>query len=176
MTTLAALLAVLIAINLIGSAALRNAKLDLTEEKLYTLSAGTKEILGELDHPVTLKFFHSKRATTEVPQLKFYASRVLELLKQYEAAAGGQVRLETYEPRPDTEVEEMALQYGIQSVGQLGDEPIYFGLAVVSETGREETMPYVAPQREQFLEYDITRLVDSVSRGREADAGGDDQA
>lgn len=160
---LAAVLALLLAVNVAASICLRSLNFDLTEEKLFTLSDGTKSILGKLDDKLKMKFFYSKKAAAEIPPLKQYADRVIQLLRQYEASSGGKITVELLEPRPDTEVEEWAINYGLRSVSRFGAEDIYFGLVLLDEVGSEESMPFLSPDRESFLEYDITRLITSMS-------------
>ncbi len=165
-SALLAVFVLLLAVNVVASLGVRSWKLDLTEEKLYTLSEGSRSLLGNLDDSVTLKLFYSKTAAAGLPRIQQYADRVVELLRQYEAAGNGKLTLEQYDPRPDTEVEEWALRYGLQPAARLGGEGLYFGLSAISEVGREEVIPYLAPERESFLEYDITRLISSVGQAQ----------
>ena len=125
--SLAALLVLLFAVNLVTSMGTHGVQVDLTEEKLYTLADGSQTLLDELDSQVRLKLFYSRTAAADIPRLRQYADRVLQLLRQYQAGSGGKVTLEQYEPRPDTEVEEWALQYGLQPIsapGQFGGEDL----------------------------------------------------
>jgi ABC-type uncharacterized transport system involved in gliding motility auxiliary subunit len=168
LATLAALLVLLFAVNLVASIGGRGVQLDLTEEKLYTLADGSRAVLDELDGPVTLKLFYSRTAAADIPRLRQYADRILQLLRQYQAESGGKVTLEQYDPRPDTEVEEWAVQYGLQPVGAsglIGGEGLYLGLVAVNELGSEQVLPFLSPQREEFLEYDITRAIAGVRQG-----------
>ncbi|MCL2103894.1 MAG: GldG family protein [Kiritimatiellaeota bacterium] len=136
---------------------------DLTAEKLYTLSKGSREVLKKLDNDVTLKFFFS-RSSTEMPMaLKSYADQVQDLLKEYERAGRGRVILEAFDPKPDSEAEEWAQRYGVepQQTSMFG-QPVYFGLVAVSD-GREQVMGGFSPRSEPTLEYDITRLITRVA-------------
>ncbi len=153
---------ILLAVNLAASVLTRNVKVDLTEGRLYTLSPGSRSLLKKLDESVKLKLFYSKRPASSLPNIKQYADRVIELLKQFKAASGGKATLEILEPRPDTETEEWAVKYGLKPY-PAGEEPLYFGLVVVSETGEERSIPFLEPSREQFLEYDVARLVSAIS-------------
>lgn len=167
--TLGVLLILLLAVNLVGSASTHGVQWDLTEEKLYTLADSSQALLETLEGPVKLKFFYSSTAGADIPRLRLYADRVLQLLRQYQAEGGGKVTLEIYEPRPDTEVEEWAVQYGLQAIsasGQIGGEDLYLGLVVVNELGSDEVIPFLSPQREEFLEYDITRAIAGVSQAK----------
>ena len=156
------LLAVIIgAVNLIlANLPLRT---DLTAERLYTLSGGSKAVLGKLDEDVTLKYYFSA-SSAELPMaMKTYATQVQNLLKEYEIAAGGRLVLESYDPKPDSDAEEWAQRYGVepQNVNPFG-QPVYFGLVAVCGD-REETLAMLSPRTEATLEYDITRLVTRVA-------------
>jgi len=161
--SLATVFVLLLAVNLIAGIVLKNFKIDLTEERLYTLSDGSKRMLSKVDGEVKLRLFYSKRAASSIAPVKQYADRVIELLAQYEAASGGSVTLEIIEPRPDTEAEESALKYGMRALPVLADENLYFGLAITSELGQEQAIPFLDPGREGYLEYDISRLIASVA-------------
>jgi ABC-type uncharacterized transport system involved in gliding motility auxiliary subunit len=163
-------LAILVVLNvLVSPLSLRS---DLTEEKLYTLSNGTRGLLKDLERPVSLKFYFSEGAEGIPGPLKQYASRVRDLLREYERASGGKLTLETFDPEPDSDEEEWAQRYGLagQSLNPLGGTPIYFGVAAVSGT-REAVIPFFAPQIEPQLEYLLTRLVDEVVRVKKSVVG-----
>jgi ABC-type uncharacterized transport system involved in gliding motility auxiliary subunit len=154
---LALLLVIIGAVNLI--VANLRMRVDLTAEKLYTLSNGSRAVLGKLENDVTLKFYFSA-SSSEMPMgLKTYANQVQDLLKEYEIAGKGRIILEAYDPKPDSDAEEWAQRYGIepQQVNPFG-QPVYFGLAAVSGD-QEQVIPGFNPRTEATLEYDITRLV-----------------
>lgn len=169
--TLFTALVLLLAVNLSASILFRTAKIDMTEEKLYSLSPGTITMLGKLQDDVRLKFFYSKRAASSVPAVKLYADRVIELLHQYVDRSEGRITLEILEPKPDTEIEETANRHGIQPVSLPTGQQIYFGLAIVNEVGEEQTLPFLDPQRENLLEYDLSRLIASVAAPTDATVG-----
>ena len=154
---LAVILVIVGAANYILSAL--SARVDLTAEQLYTLSPGSKAVLGKLDRPVTLKFFFSESAKDMPPSLKTYAEQVRDLLVEYERAGKGNVTLETYDPKQDSDEEEWAVKYGIepQQANPFGS-PIYFGLVAVCGT-QEQTIPGFDPRMESTLEYEITRHI-----------------
>ena len=137
-------------------------RVDMTGEKLYTLSKGSKAVLGKLENDVTLKFYYSSSSAEMPMQLKTYAQQVQNLLKEYELAGNGHVALEAYAPKPDSDAEEWAQRYGVepQNVTPFG-QPVYFGLVAVCGD-REETLPRFSPRTESTLEYDVTRLVTRV--------------
>lgn len=160
---LALVLGILVLLNLLARGVVL--RKDFTEEKLYTLSAGTRQLLASLDRPVTLKLFYS-RSMERVPMpMKYYAQRVQDLLREFVAASKGRLILEIYDPRPDTTEEEWARKYGLapQGFGTMGGEAFYFGLVAQSGT-REATLPFVAPALEPQIEYLITRMIHEVRR------------
>ena len=136
---------------------------DLTAERLYTLSEGSRAVLGQLDKDVTLKYFVSSSAAEMPMALKTYATQVENLLEEYDRAAGGALAIEKFDPKPDSDAEEWAQRYGVepQSVNPFGS-PIYFGLVAVCGD-KEETLGTLTPRTEATLEYDITRLVTRVA-------------
>ena len=154
---LALILVIVGAANYILSAL--SARVDLTAEHLYTLSPGSKAVLGKLDRKVTLKFFFSESAKDMPPSLKTYAEQVRDLLGEYERAGNGNVVIETYDPKQDSDEEEWAVKYGIepQQANPFG-APIYFGLVVTCGT-QEQTIPGFDPRMESTLEYEITRHI-----------------
>ncbi|MCB9916635.1 MAG: Gldg family protein [Planctomycetes bacterium] len=152
------------AVNLVGGMTLSSARLDLTEAKLYTLSQGTKNILAGIQDPVTLRLFYSKKlASKEAEGLERYAQRVTELLQEYEARSNGKLTLLQIDPEPFSEEEDLAAEFGMRGVpvNQAG-ERIYFGIAGTNTTDGEATIPFVELPRENFLEYDFTKLVYSL--------------
>ena len=136
---------------------------DLTAERLYTLSEGSRAVLGQLDKDVALKYFVSSSAAEMPMALKTYATQVENLLEEYDRAAGGALAIEKFDPKPDSDAEEWAQRYGVepQSVNPFGS-PIYFGLVAVCGD-KEETLGTLTPRTEATLEYDITRLVTRVA-------------
>ena len=136
---------------------------DLTAEKLYTLSKGSKAVLGKLEEDVTLKFYFSSSSADMPMGLKTYAGQVQDLLKEYERAGKGHVILEAYDPKPDSDAEEWAQRYGVepQNANPFG-QPVYFGLVAVCGD-REETLPRFSPRTESTLEYDVTRCITRVA-------------
>ncbi len=156
----AALVVILIAANfLLGSF---NARVDLTQGSVYTLSQGTKSILGKLEAPVKIRLYFSQSSSTVPVGLKTFAKRVEDLLREFERAGGGKVVIEKLNPEPDSEAEDSAALDGIE--GQLTNtqEKFYLGLAV-SFLDQKAALPVLAPDREQLLEYDITRAITRVA-------------
>jgi len=139
-------------------------RIDLTENRLYTVSDGTKRILGSIDEPINLYFYFSDQASEGVPSLRDYASRVRELLDEFVATSRGKLRLSVIDPLPFSEDEDRATQFGLQGV-QLGltPDPIYMGLAGTNSVGDDETIAFFQPDKEAFLEYDLAKLVSTLA-------------
>ena len=153
-----AMLGILILFNFIAGAA--RTRLDLTQEKAFTLSAGTKAILKKLDTPVTIRFYctQSESATPETVFLKGYARKVEDLLTEYRQVAGSKVKIEKYDPQPDSDAEDSARLDGIEPQSLAGADRIYLGLAVKC-ADEVQAIPFLAPNRERLLEYDLTRAI-----------------
>jgi len=153
----------LIAVNLIAARLLPQ-RLDLTAERLYTLSPGTRQTLAQIDEPITLRFYYSRLLGDTLPAYGVYAQRVRALLDQYVAAAHGKLRLEVYDPQPFSSVEDRALAFGLQGVPLNSEgEKVYFGLAGSNSTDDQQTIRFFVPNRERLLEYDLTRLVHTLA-------------
>ncbi|MGJ3243297.1 MAG: Gldg family protein [Opitutales bacterium] len=138
-------------------------QVDLTEDNIYTLSPGSENLLAKLEEPVTLEFYFSSDVEGLPIRFKNYAARVEALLNQYSKAGGDRVRLVTVNPQPDTEEEEAAIRSGITGQPLATGETFYFGL-LVYQGAREEVIPFISPQREALLEYDISRAIYSVQQ------------
>ena len=153
-----------LAFNMVSGLLFSGARLDLTEQKLYTISEGTESILEELKSPIELQFFYSDGAVRELVPLRNYARRVEELLRAYERAAGGKLKLQVIDPQPFSEEEDRAAELGLQAVPlDRGGDKVYFGLAGTNAEGHTQTIPFFPLDQEEFLEYDISRLVQSLA-------------
>ena len=139
-------------------------RIDLTENRLYTLSDGTRQILENLDEPINLYFYYSDSASENAPTIRSYANRVQEMLNEFRLAAGGNIKLTVIDPLPFSEEEDRAAQFGMQGIGLAGSpDPIYLGLAGTDSVDNEAVIPFFQPDKEQFLEYDIARLVSTLA-------------
>jgi ABC-type uncharacterized transport system involved in gliding motility auxiliary subunit len=140
------------------------ARLDTTAESIYSLSAGTKNMLGKVEEPVVIDLYFSKDASGLPIRYKNYATRVQEMLRQYVRAGRGKLTLNVINPRADTPDEEKATAAGLTpQVSQQGGEQFFFGL-VVTQADQQKSIPAFMPNREQFLEYDLSKLVYSVQQ------------
>ena len=137
-------------------------RFDLTEDRLYTISAGSRKILANLEETVRINFYYSRNNAELPPNFKIYAQRVQELLEEYVAISHGQVVLKITDPKPDTEEEEWAQKYGIKTITLPSGNTVYFG-AVVSMLDQEMLLPYFDQRRQEFLEYDISQAIQKVS-------------
>jgi ABC-type uncharacterized transport system involved in gliding motility auxiliary subunit len=135
-------------------------RIDLTENDLYTIAPGTRGLLTRIDEPINLYFFFSDRETADIPYLRGYATRVREMLEEFEAASDGNLIVHSIDPLPFSEEQDRAAQFGLDAVslGSLG-ESIYFGLAGTNSVGDEDTIGFFQPEKETFLEYDLAKLI-----------------
>ncbi|MFI4910538.1 MAG: Gldg family protein [Sedimentisphaeraceae bacterium JB056] len=144
----------------------KRTKIDVTEQKIYTLSDGTKNILSKLTQPVTIKLFYAKTAAMKGPdQIKFfnnYYEFVKTLLEEYKAFGNGNVKLEVIDPRPFSDEESEALELGLKKFPITEEENFFFGLAVQTQFGVEKTIPFFSPERQNFIEYDISYLIENA--------------
>ncbi len=159
-------------VNMLSSTLFTNARIDLTENELYTLTDGTRNIIKSIKEPVTMYLFYSDKASEDVPQLRTYATRVKELLSEYEQLSNGNIVLNIIDPVPFSEEEDQAGSFGLQAipVGATG-ENVYFGLAASNAVGDTEVLTFFQPQREQFLEYDVSKLLTTLSNPKKTVVG-----
>lgn len=156
-----AMAGILIAINLIASAA--KARVDLTQEKAYTLSAGTRDILKKLDTPITIRFYCSQpaEANAETVILRSYARQIEDLLSEYKQAAHGKLIVQRLNPEPDSDAEDSARLDGVEGAMLSSGEKFYLGMAAV-QLDQKQSIPFFDPRKERLLEYDISRAISRV--------------
>ncbi len=149
-----------LAIIIIANAVFTSLRIDLTENRLFTLSQGSVNIITALDEPVTLDFYFSAKLLADLPQLRNYGNRVRDLLEEFAAKSGGAIRLSIIDPEPFSEQEDQAVASGLQgvSVNAAGDRA-YFGLVGSNATDDEAIIAFFQATREAALEYDITKLI-----------------
>jgi len=158
--TLIALALLFIGLTVLFNYSLRGWRLDLTRNHLYTTAPGTDRILKSIKEPINLYFFYSEKLANQIPQLKAYGVRVREFLEEVQARSGGNVRLHVIDPQPFSEDEDRASELGIRStpVGSTGSS-FFFGLAGTNSTDGHQTIDFFDPAKEQFLEYDVVKLI-----------------
>ncbi len=152
--------ALAIATIIIANATLTSLRLDLTRNKLFTLSEGTVNILNSLEEPVRIDFYFSKKTLIGFPHLMNYGTRVRDLLEEYAAKSAGKIELTIIEPEPFSEEEDQAVASGLQGVStNTAGDRAYFGLVGSNATDDEMIMPFFQSERQAALEYDITKLI-----------------
>jgi ABC-type uncharacterized transport system involved in gliding motility auxiliary subunit len=161
---LLALAVLFIAVVMLSNVGLRGVRLDLTQNKLYTLSSGTQQVLKDLKEPVNLYFYFSRDAAAkQSPLIMPYAARVREFLEEIAARAGGKIHLQVIDPQPFSDDEDRAAEFGLQSLHDAGvGEPLYFGLAGTNSTDGRSAIPSFQADREEFLEYDVAKLIQEL--------------
>ena len=152
-------------INIITNNMLGYSRIDFTENKLYSLSEGTKKLLKNLDEPIHLRLFISSNLVKDVPQFSTYANRVETILKTYSNISNGKITIETIDPKPFSDEEDRAVGMGINpfNATEMSDS-LYFGLAATNSTNGQKNIPMFSPDREIFLEYDLTSLISELSQ------------
>ena len=164
------MLVILISVNFIAGTL--RARMDLTQEKAYTLSDGTRAILKKLDTPVKIRFYcsQSETATPETVFLKSYARKVEDLLGEYRQIAGKNLVIEKFDPQPDSDAEDSARLDGLEPQALPGVDRFYLGLAV-KLADEVDSIPFLAPNRERLLEYDVTRAIARVVKPEKPTVG-----
>lgn len=163
---------VLLSVNYISAATLRHVKADLTEDGLFTISDGTRQIVRELDEPINLRVYYSKQLGELAPKYANYFERVRGLLEQYRDISGGKLKISYLEPEPFSDTEDRAVASGLHGIrlnleGHMG----YFGLVGTNSTDNRGVIQFFAPDRERFLEYDLTKLVHTLANPKKTSVG-----
>ncbi|MBE0439743.1 MAG: Gldg family protein [Gammaproteobacteria bacterium] len=174
LSTLGLVLAIILflSFNIVINGNLKSARLDLTQDNLYTLSDGSLKIIQSLAEPITLRFYYSEQVAQELPSLKAYAQRVQELLMEYKRASDDMIRLQIINPEPFSDSEQRAKQYGLQGVPIDGKtDLLYFGLAGSNLLDGVESIPFFQPEKEDVLEYDLTKLIYKLSSAERKSVG-----
>jgi ABC-type uncharacterized transport system involved in gliding motility auxiliary subunit len=152
-----------LAVNIVSNTWLGTARLDLTQNGLYTVSPGTRATLAKLEEPVTLRFYFSRESAAGYASLVAYASRVRDLLQEYAAISGGRVIVEEIDPAPFTPAEDEAVAQGLTGAPTQDGESVYFGLIGNNTLNGHEVVPFFDQGREQYLEYDLTTIIYKLS-------------
>jgi ABC-type uncharacterized transport system involved in gliding motility auxiliary subunit len=163
---------ILLSVNLISAIAFKNVKSDLTEDRLFTISDGTREILRGIDEPITARLYFSRRLAELAPEQSRYFQRVKALFEQYRDLSGGKLQLAVLDPEPFSDAEDRAVAAGLRGVrlnteGEVG----YFGLVATNSTDATEVVPFFSPERETFLEYDVTKLIYNLANPKKRVVG-----
>lgn len=163
---------ILLAVNLIASSALRDARIDLTKERLYTISEGTRKALRAIDEPVDIRVYFSKKLGEAAPSYAKMFERVRTLLEQYSGIARGKLQLTFLDPEPFSDAEDRAVAAGLKGIrlnqeGEMG----YFGIAGSNSTDTESSLPFLSTDRERFLEYDVTKLIVTLANQTKSGIG-----
>lgn len=167
------LLAVLfVGLVMLSETLLKGLRLDLTENRQYTLGEGTRKVLASLEEPVTIHFFFSEQASRELPQIRSYSRWVGEMLDELADRSGGKLTIRRIDPQPFSPEEDQAARFGLQSVpvGAAGDA-LYFGLAGTNSLDDVQVMPFLQPSKEQFFEYDVAKMLATLSRPEQLRVG-----
>jgi len=161
LTGLGLALVLFFAINIAANAGCRAVRADLTEDKVFTLDEGSKSIATGIDEPINLYFYFSRGVAREYPPVMEYADRVLGMLREYERASGGNIRLKVVDPEAFSEEEDQAVEQGIQGAPLPSGDMLYFGLVGTSSTDAKESIPFFAldEDKQRTLEYDLSKLI-----------------
>jgi len=168
-----ALLAILfVTLTILSSVFLKGMRVDLTENGLYTLSDGTLNILENMDEPVTLYLYFSEDSSRDLPQFRAYARWAGEMLEDFADHSNGKLTLRRVNPVAFSPEEDEAAAYGLQAVpvGAAG-ETLYFGLVGTNTLDGLQLMPFLQPEKEKFLEYDLAKMVSALSHPEQQKVG-----
>lgn len=156
------LVALFLGVNIISSRLLTSTRIDLTEDKLYTLSQGSKSIAAKLQEPVTLTLYFSSKAAQGAEPVASYGKRVEELLREFERNSGGKITVNVIDPIADSEDEVKANASGLQPMGG-AREPVYLGILGTNTLDASDVLPALDPREERFLEYKVSKLIYSLN-------------
>ena len=132
---------------------LKGFNVDLTEQQVYSLSAGSENILKELAEPIELTLFFSEESSTGMTPLRDYAARVKSLLAEYARKSNGKISLSVIDPKPFSEEEDRAAGFGLTAAATgFSQDSIYFGLAGTNAQDDSMIIGFFDPQKESFLE------------------------
>ncbi len=165
------LLALFFGINILAGQGLRSARIDLTQNKLFTLAQGSKNIARSADEPIRLTYYWSQSITRKSPGLQQWGQRVRELLEEFQRQSAGKIRLEIVDPEPFSDAEDQAKTAGLSSIPIGGGENLYLGLVGTNAVDGREVIPYFDPENERLLEYDVAKLVYSLANPKKKTIG-----
>ncbi len=159
--------------NLFTRTALGGARVDLTEDRLYTLSEGSRNIAKSLAEPIRFDYFLSREASSKIPSIKAYAERVEDILEEFARASGGKLELIRRDPEPFSEAEDEAVLAGLSAAPLSQTEKLYFGLVAENSVGEREVIPFFDNRegQDEFLEYELARLLVSLNASQQQKVG-----
>src|SRR5262245_17898248 len=163
---------ILLSVNLFAATAFRSAKADLTQQRLFTISEGTRSVLRNIDEPISLRLYFSKRLGEAAPSYARYFERVRSLLEQYRDISRGQLEIAVFDPEPFSDAEDRAVAAGLRGIrlnteGETG----YFGLTGNNSTDNDASIAFFSNDREPFLEYDVTKLIYNLANPKKRVVG-----
>jgi len=164
-TALPILAVLFVVLTMLSGIVFQGARIDLTENRLYTLSEGTRNLVRSLEEPITLRLYFSDSASENLPQIRRYAGRVWELMQELAGHSDGRLRIERIDPVPFSEQEDDAARFGLDPVplNRAGDV-LYLGVVGTNTIDGLEALPFLSPNRESFLEYELARMIDALAR------------
>ena len=149
--------------NVLNKNFFKNLRFDLTKSEVYTLSDGTKKILKSINEPLDFKLFYTKQIGDINPVYQNYYARVKEILEQYVLLSNNKIRLKIFNPKPFSNEEDKAVEYGLQGAEIMAGVYGYFGLIATNSTDDEEKIIFFQPDRSPFLEYDLSKIVTNLA-------------
>ena len=149
--------------NVLNKNFFKNLRFDLTRYNVYTLSDGTKSILKSIKEPLDFKLFYTKQIGDLNPVYQIYYDRVKEILGQYVLLSNNKIKLKIFNPKPFSNEEDKAVEYGLQGVEIIAGVYGYFGLIATNSTDDEEKIIFFQPDRTPFLEYDLSKIVTNLA-------------
>lgn len=163
---------ILLSVNLASSIGLKAWSADLTQDKLFTISDGTREILKGIDEPIEARLYFSRNLADASPDVARYFDRVRELFERYRDLSGGKLQVTILDPKPFSDAEDKAVEAGLRGLrlnaeGEVG----YFGLVATNATDNQQVIPFFDPSRESYLEYDVTKLIYSLANPKKRTVG-----
>ena len=157
---LATAMVLFLLVNISSSYLLKAVRLDFTQDHIYTLSKGSKEIVAQIDEPITIRMYFSKRLAKLNPYLISFATRVQDLLIQYQRVSNGKIIIDFIDPEPRSLAEEEAVAYGLQAIpiDDMGNE-LFFGIVATNTVNAHRIIPFLQPAREATLGYDLSQML-----------------
>lgn len=149
-------------VNISAQNWLSAARIDMTENDLFTLSDAAKDVASSLAEPVELQFVYSRRLAADYPAIRAYGARVRELLAEISARSGGDVIIKEIDPVAFSDEEERIIDAGVSSTPTDAGDPLYLGIVGRNSVDDQIVIPYLAPEREALLEYDLVKLISQL--------------